>query len=125
MPWEEQSKLLDYIVTHVTPPAEIGSWTWPVDEIVILDTGYDVGILSQAAEKAIQTKSVRSNSGICIPNIEIAARGAALRAVEWGGYYDASQRSEWIWDDDSEGWVRSDDDDEEYEDKEMDEREEL
>ncbi len=119
LPWEEQSQLLDHIVTHVTPPDEIGSWTWPVDEVVILDTGYDVGILSQAAQRIVQTKNNTSKSGVCVPSIEIAARGAALRAIEWGGYYDSSQVPEWIWDDDSEDWVRP------YEENEWDEDEET
>lgn len=43
---------------------------------------------------------------VCIPNNEIAARGAALRAREWGGYYEASGfGGSWRWDVDYDMWV--------------------
>jgi hypothetical protein len=100
--WENISKLWDYeywklsldVAANVPPPADTGSWFHSVDELIILDDGWEVELLDQAARKALAWKDTIRVKGkvICIPTIEIAARGAALRAMELVGSYENRQR---------------------------------
>ena len=88
---------------------ESSQWLWAIDTVIILDTGHNVDILARAVERIFPLAKDGNSAEMCVPSWEIAARGAALRALEWRGYYDASQWREWIWDDEYEDWRRFDD----------------
>lgn len=101
--WEALSKLsnddrwwlyLDVAAT-VPPPTDTGSWLHPVDEFVILDPGWEVEILDRAARKALEWKDGVSErvkgKGICVPGVEKAARGAALKAAQWVTMWEETQ----------------------------------
>ncbi|KAH8586064.1 hypothetical protein B0O99DRAFT_679009 [Bisporella sp. PMI_857] len=100
--WETISKLSNYehwklsldVAANVLPPVDTGSWFHSVDELIILDDGWEVELLDQAARKALAWKDAvpEEGMGICIPASEIAARGAALRALELISLYEDRQR---------------------------------
>lgn len=94
LPSDERWNLSLDIAASVTPPADTGSWFNSVDEIIILDDGWEAELLDQAARKALGWKdAVRKNGeGICIPPIENAARGAALKAMQLVRSYENRQR---------------------------------
>jgi hypothetical protein len=85
-----------HIVQHVSPPPHISSWLQHVEHLVVLSTPSDGELIQSAAEKALGWKSTRLDKEMCYPSHEIAARGAALRAIQWQGYYDREKRDEWI-----------------------------
>lgn len=102
--WEALSKLpkndrwrlyLDVAAT-APPPTDTGSWLHRVDEIIILDPGWEVEILDRAARKALGWKDGmrerEGGKGICVPGVEKAARGAALRAAEWVKMWEERQQ---------------------------------
>ncbi|CZR51435.1 uncharacterized protein PAC_01311 [Phialocephala subalpina] len=101
-PQEDLADILN-VVANVTPPAEIGSWFQHIDHLIILDTTMNTELLRTAVEKALGW----DNTGVgemCIPTATFAARGAALRARQWGNRYD---NDHWPrrWDEDERDWV--------------------
>jgi len=80
--------MVEDLVKNVEPPAHIGSWYHQVDNLVVLQTAWEGELVRRAAEKALGWNSTEK----CIQTWEIAARGAALRALDWVEYYMASER---------------------------------
>lgn len=80
---------------------------WPVEHVIILDTGHQVPFLVAAAEKAFNLSSTdeNSDSGMCIPSYAIAARGAAMYAIKWTRSYDLGHEVEWTYDDHTREWI--------------------
>ena len=101
-PQEDQADILN-VVANVTPPAEIGSWFKYIDHLIILDTTMNTELLRTAVEKALGWNNTGVDE-ICIPTATFAARGAALRARQWGKRYDNGHRPR-RWDEDERDWV--------------------
>lgn len=72
----------------VPPPEHLGSWYEPVDDIMILDNKWDASLLRETAEAAVGRNATAEEDGVCISAMLLPARGAALRALQWGQYYD-------------------------------------
>lgn len=87
------------IVANVTAPPEIGSWIERVEAFMILDSGPEAMLLYEATQMAFGQSlgSGKDNSGTCVPTIETAARGAALRAMDWVGYWEGEERARLYW----------------------------
>jgi hypothetical protein len=85
-----------HIVQHVPPPSHIGSWLQHVEHLVVLSTPFDGELIQNAAEKALGWNTTRLDQRMCYPSHEIAARGAALRAIQWQGYYNNENGGEWM-----------------------------
>ena len=94
-----------------------------MDAVVILDNNWDEHLLRRAAEMALGWNGTVGDDGVCVPPILLAARGAALRAREWGEYYEGWEREMA----DFDRWSREDVYDENCEDDggECDEYDEL
>ena len=115
--YDEYKKLQDHVVANVTAPPEIGSWTGNMETCIILDTGSETLLLLEAARIALgQNVSELVNGEKCVPTIEIAARGAALRARDWIKYWEPYERERLYWErfdeDDPDTWESEDEDDE-------------
>lgn len=66
--------------------------------MVILDNNWDEHLLRRAAEMAFGWNETAEDDGICVPSVLLAARGAALRAREWGVYYEGWKREMYFFD---------------------------
>jgi hypothetical protein len=82
------------IIANVATPQPIDEdmepWLEHVDGYVVLDYGPAASILENAIERVLRWDRTRvNNTGVCIPAIETAARGASLRSIQWGVYFDA------------------------------------
>jgi hypothetical protein len=100
IPFQDQIDISAYIIQHIPPPPHIGSWLQHVDHLVVLSTPFGGELIQNAAEKALGWNTTRLDQRMCSPSQEIAARGAALRAIQWQGYYDNEKGGEWIYDSD-------------------------
>lgn len=95
-------------MNNVPTPASTRSWTKEISSFIILDSTTDVGLLTHAVQEALGLNNrTTSNDEVCVPSLEIAARGAALRALDWLTYWDAEQQD----------WYEMDDDEEDYYDE--------
>ena len=63
-----------------------------MDSVVVLDNNWDEPLLHRAAEMAFRWNETVEDDGVCVPSVLLAARGAALRAREWGVYYGGWKR---------------------------------
>lgn len=84
--------ILNVVIKINPPPAHLNSWQKPVDTVLILDNNWDEFLLRRAAKMALGWNETGTDDGVCIPPILLAARGAALRAREWGEYYEEWER---------------------------------
>ncbi|KAG0652458.1 hypothetical protein D0Z07_0045 [Hyphodiscus hymeniophilus] len=109
------------ILANLTAPPEIGSWIEGIGDVIVLDSGTEASLLYQAAQLALgQNVSHPDDSKQCIPTIQSAARGAALRARDWIKYWEGYEEERLYYrehfdEDGSEIWEAEED---EYEEKE-------
>lgn len=77
---------------------------------MILDAGPELSFLAEAAQRAFNvTVEVPGFSADVHTLLDVVpAQGAALRALEWGEYYDSAHANEWRWDYAVGDWVAPD-----------------
>lgn len=108
---DKYKELQDEIIAYTTAPPEIGSWTEHIETFIVLDSGTEASLLYEAAHMALSQSHISEldNGGKCVPTIENAARGAALRARDWIEYWEPYERERLYWE--RLYWVRFDEDD--------------
>ena len=117
-------------MANLTAPSEIGSWIENIKTFVILDPGSEAVLLNKAARMALgRSASQPDNGGKCVPTIENAAKGAALRARDWVGYWEGYENERLYWEqrdeDHLDTWEREEGEFEEHEEGLEDDENEL
>jgi hypothetical protein len=127
MSYDEYKVVQADIIANVTAPPEIGSWIEHIETFIILDSGSEASLLYEASQMANGQSTVPEpdNIGTCVPTIETAARGAALRAGDWIEYWEPYERERLYWEqfdeDDPNTWTKEDD----VEDDQIEDRDEV
>jgi hypothetical protein len=87
--------------------------------------------LHEAANMALGLSPIpkKDNHETCVPTIETAARGTALRAREWVGYWEAWERERLYWErsdeDDPDTWESEEEEWEEQDNERVNGEDEL
>lgn len=100
MPFSEYRSIEANIVENITAPEQIGSWVENIEKVIVLNSGTEASLLYEAANMAIRRSPAfeeEDDSGICVPTIETAARGAALRARDWIGHWEGYEEERKFW----------------------------
>lgn len=86
----ERHDLRKHIVNTVPPPQGRESWYKSVVAVFVLGCSQDVRLIDFAVNK-LSPRMLPGNSCSNRTSCELAARGSAIKAMEWVGHYDHEQ----------------------------------